>query len=137
MTRRELEHRYEMLRRNINNMAISPTHVQMESERLLEEAMRHLNGAGKVSIDIETNYINPLDKVTGDIKMAANPKNKFYVGRPTLLSNNDSGYCKATEKEAIEHARALCEETGIPQVVVKMVAIVERQKPPVKVTKVK
>ena len=137
MTREELKYRYRLFRqRKAHLIPANHNMIAQEAFDLLSLAMHQLDELPLVhQYTTETNNSNDL--VTGDIKMAANPKNKFYVGRPTLLSNNDSGYCKATEKEAIEHARALVEETGVTQVVVKMVAIVERQKPPVKITRVK
>lgn len=60
---------------------------------------------------------------------------KFYVGHPKM--SEDNNWAKETEREAIEHARELAARTGQKQIVVKVVAVVERQAPPTKVTRVK
>lgn len=43
-------------------------------------------------------------------------------------------WIKNTLEEAIAHATELCQKTGEPQTVVQTVCIVEKDKPPVKVT---
>ena len=69
--------------------------------------------------------------------------NKFYcaaehIGRSVSLQQNDA-WTRETEAEAIEHARTMLERdlTKDTVVIVKMVAVVRRQKPPVKITRLK
>ena len=62
-------------------------------------------------------------------------KNKFYVGS-SHLADDTSLHLKKTIDIAIAEAKQQCEDTGEPQIVVKIVAIIESTKQPVKVTKI-
>lgn len=66
---------------------------------------------------------------------------KFYVGHPRMVSEclygDDTDWSKKTLKDAVTHASKLARETGKPQIVVKVVAIVEVEEPPVTIEKVR
>lgn len=62
------------------------------------------------------------------------PVKRFYVGSSDI-ANRRSDWAKATIEEAIKQAADKCEESGEPQIVVKIVAIIEPEKQPVKVTR--
>ena len=54
----------------------------------------------------------------------------FYVGSKEI-ANRTSSWPVTTEAEAIERARTECSKTGQPQIVVKIVAMVEQAPKPV------
>jgi hypothetical protein len=60
---------------------------------------------------------------------------KFYVGHKRMAEENS--WAKETEAEAIAHAKEICAKTGERQIVVKVIAVIERQAPPMKVTRVR
>lgn len=63
------------------------------------------------------------------LKKASDYKNRYYLGTPGL-ANPGSSYLRQTIGEAITDARAACEESGEPQIVVKIVAVVQPLHPP-------
>lgn len=70
------------------------------------------------------------------------PKNtkrpRFYVGSKAATQVKPDGSCwaKFTEKEAIEHATKLVEQTGEEQFIVKVVKVVRRKPMPIVVESV-
>lgn len=62
-------------------------------------------------------------------------KNKFYVGAE-VLANPNSRYL-TSEADAIASARQLVSERGRPMIVVKIVAVIEPDVKPTKVTRIK
>lgn len=67
-------------------------------------------------------------------------KNKFYVASDSVMDGNDKHYWrKPTLKDAVEHARELmhnsCHRSDV-KYIVKIVAVVKQEKPPVSVEKV-
>jgi len=58
----------------------------------------------------------------------------FYVGSKDIASGRSTWGHDQTYEQALARARGLCEETGEPQIVVEIVARVERAVVPIKVT---
>lgn len=62
--------------------------------------------------------------------------NRFYVGSRDI-ANKTSTWARATIDEAINEAVERCESTREPQIVVKIVAVIEPATAPVRVTRLK
>lgn len=62
-------------------------------------------------------------------------KQIYYVGHKKMCIPNDWG--KTTEQAAINHAKQLCRDSGEPQIVVKIIAYIESEIVPIRVTKIK
>lgn len=93
----------------------------------------------KNSHDTRINYLLTTNQITKDKIMAPKgnrnkTENNFYVGAPWLL-NDKRGYVSSFN-DAVEQAKAKLEQTGQPQTIVQIVAVVENVKPPVRVRKV-
>lgn len=57
---------------------------------------------------------------------------RFYVAHPKIQDNHNT-WAKSTLQEAIDHATELVEKTGQTQYIVKIIKVVSRAKPPIKV----
>lgn len=93
-----------------------------------------------IASQIRTNHLLTTNQITKDKIMAPKgnrkqTENNFYVGAPWLL-NDKRGYV-GSFNDAVEQAKAKLEQTGQPQTIVQIVAVVENVKPPVRVRKVK
>jgi len=81
--------------------------------------------------------------VSGKTKMTNNKINKFYVAADKISSAISGGFndnwTKATEAEAIKHAQQLMEENPSRKsiAIVKIVALVEKPRQPIKVRRIK
>lgn len=63
-------------------------------------------------------------------------KKRFYVGAKHIALGDDN-HLHVTEQDAINEAINECKLTGNRQIVVKIVAVIEKDNPPVKVTRIK
>jgi len=55
---------------------------------------------------------------------------KFYVGARGMIDGSRNDWAHTTLKDAIEHAKNLAEETNEDQIVVQIIRLIRRQKPP-------
>lgn len=83
--------------------------------------------------NFEDSFVKAIEAETKPLEeKKMNTKTLYYVGAAGVELGD---HLCATEAEAIEKARNAVNNSGHSRVVVKIVALVERQAPPTKVTK--